>query len=170
MKEKTLNFKVLIFWLGFACITIIFLVVFGIRLFKVTTFNDLDDVKRANLIIKGAVTTQKEDEYYVYIYSSKAHDTNYAYQEVEPTVFTYFTYVAKNGSNDTVKIYAYDIDSFTPMSGYNTANEYLGSLNSNLKTSSLPSLVKVSNGGVSTTYTTINKITSELQTVMTNDK
>ena len=170
MKERTLNFKVLIFWLGFACITIIFLVIFGIRLFKVTTFNDMDDVKRANLIIKGAVTTKKEDEYYVYIYSSKAHDTNYAYQEVEPTVFTYFTYVAKNGNNDTVKIYAYDIDSFTPMSGYNTVNEYLASLNSSLKSSTLPALVKVANGGVSSTYTTINKITSELQNVMTDTK
>ena len=53
-----------------------------------------------------------------------------------------------------------------------SAKQYLSKeyLDSNLKTSSLPSLVKVSNGGVSTTYTTINKITSELQTVMTNNK
>lgn len=170
MKENHLNFKVLIFWLGFAVITIIFLVLFGIRVFKVSTFKDMDDVKRANLVMKGAITTQKEDEYYVYLYSSKDHDSNYAYQEVEPTIFTYFTYVAKNGNNDTVKIYAYDVDSFTSINGYNNVNDYLNSLNNNLKTSSLPSLVKISNGGVNSTFTTINKITGELQNVMTDSK
>ena len=166
-KEKNLNFKVLSFWIAFLIITIIFLIVFGMRIFKVTTFNDINDVSRANLVLKGQITNKSDDSYYVYIYSSKAHNTNYAYQEVEPTIFTYFTYVAKNGSNDTSKIYAYDIDSFTPMNGYNTVNEYLQSLNSSLKVSSLPALVKITGSSVDNAYTSINKITGELQSVMT---
>ena len=169
MKERNFSFKLLAFYSAFAAITIIFLVVFGMRIFKVTTFNDLDDVKKAHLMINGQVTTKKEETYYVYIYSSKAHDTNYAYQEVEPTIFTYFTYVNKN-PNKATKIYAYDVDTFTPMNSYNNVNEYLQSLSTSLKTSELPALIKVSSGSVNNTFTTINKINSELQNVMTNDK
>ncbi len=167
MNEKHLSFKVLLFYIAFALITIIFAIVFCIRIFKVTTFDDLNDVKRAHLMINGPVTTKSEDTYYVYIYSSKAHDTNYAYQEVEPTVLTYFTYVAKNGKNDTVKIYAYDADTFSETNQFKTVNEYLQSLNDSLKTSELPALVKVSNGSVASTYIGINKIVSELQNNMT---
>ena len=158
MNEKHLSFKVLLFYIAFALITIIFSIVFCIRIFKVTTFDDLNDVKRAHLMINGPVTTKSEDTYYVYIYSSKAHDTNYAYQEVEPTVLTYFTYV---------KIYAYDADTFSETNQFKTVNEYLQSLNDSLKTSELPALVKVSNGSVASTYIGINKIVSELQNNMT---
>ena len=166
MKEKHFSFKVLSFYIAFALITIIFLVVFGMRIFKVSTFNDLNDVKRAGLMINGQITTKKEDSYYVYIYSSKAHNSNYAYAEVEPTIFTYFTYVSKNGGSAT-RIYAYDVDTFTQNESFANVNEYLESLSTNLKTSELPALVLVSSGGVSNTFTTINKINSELQNIMT---
>ncbi len=166
MNEKHLNFKILLFYIAFALITLIFAIVFCIRIFKVTTFDDLSDIKRANLMINGPITTKKEDTYYVYIYSSKAHDTNYAYEEVEPTIFTYFTFVAKGNKNENIKIYAYDVDTFSETNQFKTVNDYLQSLNGSLKTSELPALVKVSNGAVSSAYTGINKIVGELQGVM----
>lgn len=164
MKERNISFKVVAFWTAFVAITLIFLVVFGMRIFKVTTFDSYDDFKKANLLLKGNIAGAEEDTYYVYIYSERQLESDYEYAEVEPTIFTYFTYVAKNGSKDGVaKIYAYNTDTFTSVGEYNTVNAYLESLNSNLKTSSLPALVKFNGVSVNNVFTQINKIESELQ-------
>ena len=69
-------------------------------------------------------------------------------------------------NNGKYKIYGYNVDDYSMDYISGTVYKYLGTLNPNIKANDAPMLVKVVNGSISTVYTTINKIESELQSQM----
>jgi hypothetical protein len=163
-KKSSLNFKVVAFWFAIAAITAIFLFVFITNLLKVRVFNSMDDIERADLLLVNDEITKQSGTYYVYIYSLESEKNLEKRQELEPSILNYFTWVSLN--NGKYKIYGYNVDDYSMDYISGTVYKYLGTLNPNIKANDAPMLVKVVNGSISTVYTTINKIESELQSQM----
>ena len=169
MKKKTsLNFKIITFWVGIIAVTAIFLALFINNRVKVRVFDSMSDIDRAGLLLEGDEVTKQEGTYYVYIYSLKEsqHDLN-KLQELEPAILNYFTFVSLEC--DETPIYGYCVDDFSLGYQYESVYGYLQTLNKEINFRNAPLLIKVSNGSVSSVYTTQNKIESELQSAMNHN-
>ena len=134
---------------------------------------DFDDIKSNKLLIKD-VLTAKEDEYYVFIYSSENNYDTLKQADLEPVIMRYFTYVHNNKktNSDIIPIYGYDIDAYQPTADYKKCADYLTSLSSTFSISEVPVLVLVSEGNVSSVYKTIggsNGIESTLTKAMNTE-
>lgn len=170
LQNNKINIKVIIFWGLIAVITILFAVLFAMKIYDTKIFDSYEDIERANLNLVYDITSG-EGDYYVYIYSAKESngklvDTNRTdiakSNEVLPTVFNYFNYVRRNeressGNSDFYKIYGYNVNNREQDSNL----KRLG-----LKLDQLPALVLVSGSEYGTPITDTTKIQSELQKLM----
>ena len=163
-KQKQLNFKVILFWIGMVAVTLVFIGLFINNLIKVRVFDSISDIERAGLMLENEEIIQQEGTYYVYIYSEKSELNIAKKQELEPSILSYFTYVSLEGSD--TPIYGYNVDDFSLGYQYGSVYKYLATLDDDIKASNAPMLIKVKNGSVSNVYTTLNKIQGELQSAM----
>ncbi|MFA6843049.1 MAG: hypothetical protein WCR33_01485 [Bacilli bacterium] len=167
MKKKSLTLKVVIFWSAIIVLTAGFIVTLCLQISTGKSIDSISDIENTDLEIYGDVLSE-EDNYFVYIYSSDDNTVDLTKkQEVEPAVFSYFTYVKQNKRNsDITPIYAYSTEHFAPTPAYATVSNYLASLDSNLNVNKTPILIEVEDYAVSSVYTTINQIQNALQTEM----
>lgn len=171
LQNDKLNLKVVVFWSLILIITILFAILFAMRIYDTRTFNSYDDIAKADLNLVYDIKSEK-GEYYVYIYSAKENnegklvDTNRTdiekANEILPTVFNYFNYVRRNerelGDKDGFcKIYGYNVNN-------NAKDSNLTSLN--LKLEQLPALVLISDSKVTSTYEKVTDIRKQLQSLM----
>ncbi len=164
--KKEIRFKVVAFWSAIIIVTMVFLVLFGIKIFTVTEFKSTEDIDRAKLSVTE-VTTKNDGTYYVYIYSSKSTSNLEKKVEVEASVFNYFSYTQNNKNDSSViKIYGFDTEDYVKLEYNTTVFNYLTSLDPDLTSNNLPALVKVTAGSISESYITINTIQKELQSAM----
>ncbi len=175
LQRNSLNVKVVIFWSMILLITVLFAVLFAIKIHDTKIFDSYEDINRAKLNLVYDITSE-EGTYYVYVYSAKESngilvDTNKTditkANEVLPTVFNYFNYVRRNertlGNNeDFYRIYAYNVKS--------ARDSNLEKLNLNLD--QLPALVRVNGDedGIDEIITSANGIQRELSDLMNNKK
>ena len=163
-KKSSLNIKVIGFWFAMLAITALFLGLFINNLVQVRTFNSIDDIDRAGLSLVDDEIIKQEGTYYVYIYSEKSELNVVKRQELEPSVFNYFTYVSLEDAETS--IYGYNVDDFALGYQYGSVYKYLQTLHSDIKANNVPMLIKVKDGSISNVYYDMNKIQSELQSAM----
>lgn len=170
LQNNKINIKVLVFWVLMAIITVLFAVLFAMKIYDTKIFDSYEDIERANLNLVYDITSG-EGNYYVYIYSAKESngklvDTNRTditkSNEVLPTVFNYFNYVRRNerelgGNSDFYKIYGYNVKNNAKDSNLKRVG---------LELDQLPALVLVNGSEYGTPITDTTKIQSELQKLM----
>ena len=165
--KKQIRLKVVFFWGAIGLISVIFLVLFGIMIFSITTFDDMDDVRKAKLEISEIIIDNDDQPYYVYIYSGESKKNLEKRQEVEPSVLSYFTFVRKNkGDENVLKIYAFNTDNYTGTVDMRTVNSYFETMSDEMSMSDVPFLIKVEGGTILGVYKTINSLQKELQSAM----
>ena len=148
------KFKVIIAWTAFVVLTAILVVFLVIKLNDSKTYDEYSDIK-GSLLIKD-IAGQKDDSYYVFIYSSSGKYQSWKQEELEKPVMTYFSFVHKNKDNENVlPIYGYDVDKFKANYEYSSCEAYLNELNANLEIANTPILVLVSGGIVTTVYSNV---------------
>lgn len=172
LNKKEIDLKVLIFWIMIFAITIVFAVLFVIRLSETRLFKSYEDIEKANLNLVYDIASEK-GEYFVYIYSAKKDDNNKLVNtakcdfvkanDVFPTVLNYFNYVRRNErvhgkEQGFIKIYGYNAK-------LNDKDANLDSIGVTIE--QLPILVKMSGGnGVAETYKTVSEIQKTLNGLM----
>lgn len=171
--QNSLNIKVVVFWVFILIITVMFAVLFGMRIHDTRIFDSYEDIEKADLNLVYDITSG-EGTYYVYLYSAKESsdgklvDTNRTdivkANEVLPTVFNYFNYVRRNERANA------DNASFYKIYGYNVKSENDSNLKSlDLKLTDLPALVLVdgdANDILEEPLTSVSAIQKELQPLM----
>lgn len=170
VKKNKLDFKVIVFWASVLIVTVLFAVLFAMRIHDTKIFDSYEDIKSAKLNLVYDIDSE-EGTYYVYIYSAKENsdgklvDTNKTdiikANEVLPTVFNYFNYVRRNeraleGTDGFYKIYGYNVKS--------AKDSVLAKLD--LKLENLPALVQVSNGTPGDVFVKANDIQKQLSQLM----
>lgn len=167
------NAKVAIFWGLILAITIIFAVLFAVRIYDTRTFDSYEDLEKADLNLVYDITS-KDGYYYVYMYHTKEDENGKLVDssktdiikanEVLPSVFNYFNYVRRHQ-----KMYANDA-SFYKIYGYNVRGANDDNLiELGLKLSDLPVLVKVdgnTNKIEDSPFKTVSAIQKELTNAM----
>ncbi len=171
MTKETRN-KVLIFWGLILLITLLFAVLFIIRIFDTRLFESYDDINDAKLNLVVDISTE-EGEYFVYVYSAKKDDNGKLVDtassdvskaaDVLPTVLNYFNYVRRNqrqygDEEGFCKIYGYNVKN-------NASDKVISSDVLDVKLSQLPVLVKVSGGGITNKYVSANDIEKALNEI-----
>ena len=172
VQVNRLDYKVIIFWIAILAVTILFGILFAMRIHDTRTFDSYEDIARAKLNLVYDISSE-EGQYYVYVYSAKEDSTGKLVDstktdfvkanEVLPTVFNYFNYVRRNqrtqeGSSGFYRIYGYNVK--------NSKDDVLESLG--LKLDQLPALVRVDNTGSSDSgiYTKASDIQKQLSSLM----
>ena len=172
VQVNRLDYKVIIFWIAILAVTILFGVLFAMRIHDTRTFDSYDDLAKAKLNLVYDINSE-EGQYYVYVYSAKedakgnlvdSTKTDFVKaNEVLPTVFNYFNYVRRNerameGTSGFYKIYGYNVK--------NSKDDVLVTLG--LKLDQLPALVKIDNtgSGDTGTYTKAGDIQKQLANLM----
>lgn len=150
IQKNRLDFKVTIFWIAILAVTVLFAILFAMRIHDTRIFDSYDDLAQAKLNLVYDIYSE-EGEYFVYVYSAKKDgsgnlvDTSKTdfvkANEVLPTVFNYFNYVRRNERA------LGDQAGFCKIYGYNVKNSKDGVLTGlGLKLEQLPALVRVANG------------------------
>lgn len=170
IKKNRIDLKVAVFWALILAVTILFAVLFAMRIHDTRIFDSYDDLKSAKLNLTHDITTE-EGQYYVYVYQAKENSAGKLVDssktdivkanEVLPTVFNYFNYVRRNeraleGTEGFFKIYGYNVR--------NAKDDVLEQLGVELE--QLPVLVKVVNGTPDDTIIKANDIQKELAALM----
>lgn len=163
--------KIITFWTMIGFITLAFITVLIILFIEIIPIKSYSDIRRDHLtLIKDQMFMQEQSTYYVYIYNSNSSNelSIEKAEELEPIVFNYFNFVKRNSRKASIlKIYGFDVndlenrscihdtDSLTRVSSFASFR---------IKENSLPVLVKVINGTIENSYTTVAAIINELQT------
>ena len=170
LKKNKLDFKVIVFWCSILIVTVIFAVLFGMRIHDTKIFDSYEDIQSAKLNLTYDITTE-EGTYFVYIYSAKENsdgklvDTNKTdiikANEVLPTVFNYFNFVRRNE-----RVLGEEAN-FYKIYGYNARTAKDGVLQElDLKLEQLPALVKLNGSTIEGVYTKASDIQKELSQLM----
>ena len=168
LNKKSFSAKVAIFWGLILSITIIFAVLFAMRIYDTRTFDSYEDIKSANLNLSYDITSEK-GVYYVYMYhlkedaSGKLVDSNKTdiikANEILPSVFNYFNYVRRNQRQMS------EDDTFLKIYGYNVRSANDDNLDKlGVKLSDLPLLVRVDTE--IEVFKTVSSIQKELTSAM----
>lgn len=117
------NYKVIIFWALIFAITVLFAVLFVVKILNTRIIDSYEDINREKLTLTIDITTE-EGSYFVYVYSVKKDDSgkliNTAKTDISkandvfPTVLNYFNYVKRNGKklgkDGIERIYGYNVN------------------------------------------------------------
>lgn len=108
--KNSMNLSNLIYLIGMGVITLIFLVIIFLIVVKPGTVKDFDDMKSIRLSEYDTLGTSSDEEYLIFVYSSKRNSNYdadiYRNDLVHDVVVSYANYVKENGGK---KIYALDI-------------------------------------------------------------
>ena len=170
IKNNRIDLKVAVFWALILAVTILFAVLFAMRIHDTRIFDSYDDLKSAKLNLTYDISSE-EGDYYVYIYQAKENSAGKLVDssktdiikanEVLPTVFNYFNYVRRNERSSD------GVTGFYRIYGYNVKNSKDNVLQElGLELSQLPVLVKVNDGEVSSPIIKANDIQKELTASM----
>lgn len=170
MKKNRLDFKVLVFWCSILIVTVIFAVLFAIRIHDTKIFDSYEDIESAKLNLVYDIASE-EGLYFVYIYSAKENsdgklvDTNKTdiikANEVLPTVFNYFNYVRRNERA------LGESENFYRIYGYNVRSAKDGVLQElDLELDQLPALVSLNGSTIDGVYTKTSDIQKQLSQLM----
>ncbi len=164
--------KVLIFWGLILLITLLFAVLFIIRILDTRLYESYDDINDAKLNLVVDIATE-EGDYFVYVYSAKKDDNGKLVDtassdvskaaDILPTVLNYFNYVRRNqrqhgNEEGFCKIYGYNVKN-------NSSDNVISADVLDVKLSQLPVLVKVSSGGITNKYVSANDIEKALNEI-----
>lgn len=147
--DKKLDFNKTLFLGAAAVITIIFLTL--ILVFACGKVKSVEKMKQINY---SDLYTQKETEYYVYIYADDQERNDW----YSPIVVEYANYVRTHSSK--TKIYAYN---FNASGNSKITNELSGTI---VVGTDIPGLIKIENGKVSEKYLTYTKLNNQLTSEM----
>ena len=168
--------KVIIFWSLIIGITVLFAILFAIRISELRTFKTYEDIERANLDLHYDLASAK-GEYYVYVYSTKEDENGKLVDsgktdiakanDVFPVIMNYFNYVRRNerlnkDKDDFFKIYGYDVKNNSKDSVFTILEQYY------IDISKLPILVLVDadSTGISDVKISTKDIQEELSEIM----
>lgn len=100
----------LIYLIGLALITVIFVVVMILVIVRPGTVKNLDDIEQVRLSEYNTLSSGSETEYLILVYSSKKNSnyklSTYRNELIKDVIISYSNYVKENGGR---KIYAIDI-------------------------------------------------------------
>ncbi len=170
---KAKKAKIISFWSMIGFITLAFITVLVILFIETTPIKSYSDIRRDHLtLIREQMFRQDATSYYVYIYNSDSTNelSIEKAEELEPIVFNYFNFVKRNSRKaGIIKIYGFDVNDLENRSCIRDTDslsriDNFASLS--IKEASIPVLVKVINGVIEYSYTTIAAIQNELQNAM----
>jgi hypothetical protein len=163
------NLKVTAFWSLIGLFTISFVIVVIVMFVNLRPINSYSDINRDNLALVGnEMFTRNEQEYYVYVYSSKdnANIDSVKADELNQGIFNYFNFVKHNSKSDNVmKIYGLDANRGV----VSNLNNYAGVSSFDklkLNENELPVLLRVLDGGIDNAKFGTNEVLQELQLAM----
>lgn len=170
---KNLNIKLTAFWSLVGVFTLAFIITTIVMSITLRPVNSFSDIKRDNLALVGNdMFTQKESEYYVYVYSggSNTNIDNAKAEEINQGIFNYFNFVKHNSKSDGVmRIYGLDIDFISNrsiVSNYDFYNGVTSFEEFRLNEKKLPVLLRIVDGGIDHVSFTTSDILSELGKAM----